>query len=30
MIDLTTLTTTATVDVGPQAGGLEIWKVEQR
>jgi DNA-binding beta-propeller fold protein YncE len=30
MIDLTTLTTTATVDVGPQAGGLDIWRVEKR
>ena len=30
MIDLATLTTTSTVDVGPQAGGLDIWKVEPR
>jgi DNA-binding beta-propeller fold protein YncE len=30
MIDLATLTTAATVDVGPQAGGLDIWRVEQR
>ena len=30
MIDLATLTTTSTVDVGPQAGGLDIWKAEPR
>lgn len=30
MIDLTTLTTAAVVEVGPQAGGLDLWKVERR
>ncbi len=28
MIDLTSLATVATVDVGPMAGGIDVWKVE--
>ena len=30
MVDLKTLTTAAVVEVAPQAGGLDVWKIERQ